>query len=133
MNPLLDEYFNSVEASLIESSIVRSYTIICREISLVDGKMRVKAVLEDNFLLEFFLYLVDKNEHIEQSKYSFHWQNAQGGLIKRWDNAPHHPSLKNAPHHTHIGDDHVEASLDVPDVFFVIEQIEADLNMASNC
>ena len=132
MNPLLEEYFDSAEACLIESPAIRSYMIIRREISPVDGKLRVKAVLDDDSLLEFFLYLTEKNKHIEQSKYSFHWQDKQGSLIKRWDNAPHHPELKNVPHHAHIGDDRVEALFDVPDVFFVIEQIEANLNTASN-
>lgn len=27
-----------------------------------------------------------------------------GRLIKRWDNAPHHPELDTFPHHLHEGD-----------------------------
>jgi len=128
MNSLLEDYFNVVEARLIESPAVRSYTVIRREVSPVDGKMRVKALLDNDSTLEFFLYIIEKNADIQQSKYSFHWQNAQGSLIKRWDNAPHHPALENAPHHVHVDEDNVEATLAVPDVFFIIEQIESALD-----
>ncbi|MEA1899197.1 MAG: DUF6516 family protein, partial [Thermodesulfobacteriota bacterium] len=41
-------------------------------------------------------------------KYSFHWQNAQGRLRQRWDNAPHYPDLPNAPHHVHGENDSVQ-------------------------
>jgi hypothetical protein len=37
-------------------------------------------------------------------KYSYHWQEANGNLIMRWDNKPHWPDLKTFPHHKHIGD-----------------------------
>jgi hypothetical protein len=35
--------------------------------------------------------------------YKFHWQDSQGRLIKRWDNAPHHPEVEGFPHHLHDG------------------------------
>jgi hypothetical protein len=36
-------------------------------------------------------------------KYSFHWQAMDGCLVKRWDNAAHHPEVLNYPHHVHNG------------------------------
>ena len=39
-----------------------------------------------------------------ESKYSYHWQNAAGKLLLRWDNAPHHPEIATYPDHKHIGD-----------------------------
>ncbi len=33
--------------------------------------------------------------------YAYHWQDANGNLITRWDNAPHHPEIKTHPHHKH--------------------------------
>jgi hypothetical protein len=35
--------------------------------------------------------------------YSFHWQNNDVTLIRRWDNAPHFKQLASYPHHVHIG------------------------------
>ena len=37
------------------------------------------------------------------TKYSFHWQSANGELRKRWDNAAHHPEVSTHPHHVHDG------------------------------
>ena len=35
--------------------------------------------------------------------YSYHWADAAGQLIRRWDNTPHFPDLRGAPHHVHDG------------------------------
>ena len=36
-------------------------------------------------------------------KYSYHWQDAQGDCIVRWDNAPHHQQVSTFPFHKHLG------------------------------
>ncbi|WP_457613933.1 toxin-antitoxin system TumE family protein [Methanocaldococcus sp.] len=33
--------------------------------------------------------------------YSFHWQDKNGDLIVRWDNAPHYRNIKTFPHYKH--------------------------------
>lgn len=33
--------------------------------------------------------------------YSYHWQDENGPLRIRWDNAPHHSHLSTYPHHKH--------------------------------
>jgi hypothetical protein len=55
-------------------------------------------------MLEMFelFRIVDGN--VEVSKYSFHWQDKHNHLIKRWDNAAHHPEVSTHPHHVHEGD-----------------------------
>lgn len=35
-------------------------------------------------------------------KYSYHWRDANGRLIIRWDNSPHHKGLSTFPHHKHM-------------------------------
>ncbi len=37
-------------------------------------------------------------------KYSYHWQDAQGNCIIRWDNAPHHQAITTFPFHKHLGE-----------------------------
>ena len=45
-------------------------------------------------------------------KYAYHWQDRDGKLIIRWDNAPDW-EVKTFPHHKHIGqNDRVEASFE---------------------
>jgi hypothetical protein len=40
---------------------------------------------------------------LEMTKYRHHWQDGNGVLIKRWDNAPHYPAIDTFPHHLHDG------------------------------
>ena len=40
---------------------------------------------------------------VEVTKYSFHWQDTAGQLLRRWDNVAHHPELATHPHHVHDG------------------------------
>ena len=128
MNPRLTDYFDAIEARLIESPAVLSYAVVRREVSWGDGKLRVKAILNNNDTLELFLYLIDDDAQVWQSKYSFHWQDAQGCVVKRWDNAPHHTGLDNAPHHVHVNRNQVESMPLVPSAFFVIDQIESAIH-----
>lgn len=37
-------------------------------------------------------------------KYRYHLQDAEGALLCRWDNAPHHPTVETFPHHFHLPD-----------------------------
>jgi len=39
------------------------------------------------------------------SNYSYHWQSADGRLLIRWDNAPHHPEIATYPDHKHVGEE----------------------------
>lgn len=54
------------------------------------GLLRYRLNLKDNSLLEMFELFQVVRERIEVEKYSFHWQDAVGNLLKRWDNAAHH-------------------------------------------
>jgi len=127
MNPTIRKHFDMFEAKLIESPVIVSYQMLSREIAASDGKLRVKAALSDGGSIELFEYVVESDRHIRLLKYSFHWQDAQGNLRQRWDNAPHYPDLPNAPHHVHSENDSVREFMQVPDVFFVIGEIEKAL------
>jgi hypothetical protein len=36
-------------------------------------------------------------------KYSYHWSDQSGAMIRRWDNSDHWPNVKTKPHHCHVG------------------------------
>jgi Family of unknown function (DUF6516) len=46
-------------------------------------------------------------------KYAYHWQDREGQLRSRWDNAPHWPGVTSYPHHQHRGSEDVVTSSDV--------------------
>ena len=70
---------------LTESDIVAEYEIL--------------SLLEDRDFYYIKIYLSDS-----EYNYSFHWQKADGELIIRWDNAPHHQKIETYPHHMHIAE-----------------------------
>lgn len=127
MNPVIEQYFDRIETRLLQSPAIVAYQIIRREVALADGKLRLKAVLSDGGAAELFEYVSEAEGHIQLLKYSFHWQDAQGQLKRRWDNAPHYLHLPNAPHHLHLEDNVVQAVNQTPDIIFVIEEIEKTL------
>lgn len=124
MNTAIENYFAALEVNLIQREAIIAYEILRREVTPGDGKLRAKAALRGGDTLEFFVYVKETAGAIQQMKYSFHWQDSQGRLRRRWDNAPHHPDLPNAPHHVHEQDDTATPMTLIPDLFFVITQIE---------
>lgn len=101
MNAALLEYFDALEARLLQSSAIVSYQILRKEVAPSDGKIRVKAFLHEGGELECFEYVLMVRDKVQLVKYSYHWQNADGTLKQRWDNAPHYPHLPNSPRHIH--------------------------------
>jgi hypothetical protein len=93
-------------------------------VTLQSGKIRLKILFTDQSVAEFFEYVLVEADAVQLSKYSFHWQNADGTLKTRWDNAPHHSELPNAPHHKHNSDLSVIGIHDSVDTFYVLNAIE---------
>jgi hypothetical protein len=77
-----------------------------------DGpNLRLKAEFEFMDGSRFFVRQVVLKEFTFKDAY--HWQDKEGKLRCRWDNAPHWPDMPTHPHHKHImsGDNiFVEAS-----------------------
>ncbi|MEA1052228.1 DUF6516 family protein [Lamprobacter modestohalophilus] len=61
----------------------------------------------------------------DERDYSFHWQTAEGQLISRWDNAPHHRMVATYPHHRHTEDGIIESTGITLDA--VLEVIQSQL------
>ena len=57
----------------------------------------------------------------ERIKYRYQYMNADGAMIFRYDNAPHHHNLATFPHHKHIGEQVIES--EEPTLRKVIEEI----------
>ncbi len=67
------------------------------------GFMRYRLTLINDDLLELTERVEVQAGEIIVTKYRHHWQNQEGVLIKRWDNAPHYPQVASFPHHLHDG------------------------------
>lgn len=73
--------------------------------------------------------LLEVQGALQVTTYRHHWQDGSGRLLKRWDNAPHHPEIETFPHHLHDGaEDRVVAHPAVtgPEVLLrILEDVEA--------
>ncbi|NBC47755.1 MAG: hypothetical protein GVY22_07170 [Gammaproteobacteria bacterium] len=85
---------------------------------------KLMIILTDGSELHSREYL-DANER----DYSFHWQRADGQLISRWDNAPHHRAVATYPHHRHTEQGIIESREITLDT--VLEVIQAQLSPIS--
>jgi len=124
MNPIIASYFGEIEMRLIANPVVASYQQVRREITPTDGKLRIRATLVDGGLFELFEYVTEEKGRVDLRKYSFHWQDTDGRLIRRWDNVRHHMGLPNAPHHLHTKEGPPQPVFDVPNAMTVLATIE---------
>jgi hypothetical protein len=99
------DYLATVKALIIANPRIRTWTILREEIQGDIGLHRFRIVWEDDSLLEMFERFEISDGVCKITKYSFHWQDAQGLLLKRWDNAAHHPEVDTHPHHLHENSD----------------------------
>ena len=100
----LAEYLDSVKERLLIDTVVSSFQIVRERSTLTDGHLRARLTLTDGSLLEFSEYVQrSPNGQINVVTYSYHWTDAHGDLIRRWDNTPHFPDLAGFPHHIHDG------------------------------
>lgn len=63
------------------------------------------------------------------SKYRHHWQDADGQLRKRWDNAPHHPEIDSFPNHLHDGAEEQVVSHAAVTGLAILQQILATVEL----
>ena len=68
----------------------------------IDGHIQGKVQFYNDSTLTFEEKAVKRGIHIEKIFYRYHYQHANGTLIFRYDNAPHHPEIAPYPHHIHI-------------------------------
>jgi len=130
MNPVIKARFGEYQQLLIENPAVERYFVIKFNITAIDGRMRVRAHLIDGGLLEFAEYIrLDSDGQIVTYTYSFHWQDAQNQLQKRWDNVTHHPELDFAPDHIHFNDESIVGNPALPTLSTILIEIEDALGL----
>ena len=129
MNPI--EYIESVKERLSTDSIVISFDVIKEYANLDEGFIRVRANLTSGDLLDFSEF-VRQSTTLELISYRYQWMDKDKNLICRWDNTPHFPKLKNAPHHIHTPISKAEEEVTLgalTNIFTVLDEIVSKLQM----
>jgi hypothetical protein len=123
----LEQWLSRVEAYLLAWTYSRQITVDYAETGNGVAQYRCRVLLVDNSLLQCVERARVEPEGLQIERYSFHWQRADGSLIRRWDNAPYHREISSFPHHIHVGEEsHVLPHVAV-NVFQVLENIETVL------
>ena len=118
------QYIEESILLLIISPVVESFKVIKRRETETDGYLRVRAVVTDETLLEISMYCQLTEANVRLIGYRFHWQDKEAKLVKRWDNAKHHPELKTFPYHMHVCEDEnvkESRSMDLWEVLRILE------------
>ncbi len=91
---------------------------------LVDhlGAIRGRLRFYDGSLLVFDETLVARGVVLVKTDYAYHYQRADGSLVFRYDNAPHHPEISTFPDHMHV-EGQVDAA-EPPDLSDVLRRID---------
>ena len=114
----VDARLRDVQVALANARVIVSVRLL-HESAIGDvGYFQVRAKLSNGAEVKFMERFRHQAGAISVEKYSFHWQRADGSLIRRWDNAPHH---------VHDGDENHVLAHEAVDVFAVLERIEKAL------
>jgi hypothetical protein len=89
-------------ASNIVDAISRFLANCPYVVSLQDLATKTRIELEKGYFLDLYY-----NETLGKYAYTLILQNRR---VVGWDNAPHHPTLANFPHHFHAEDGEVQSS-----------------------
>ena len=63
-----------------------------------------------------------KTSQLNTYLYSYHWQDQNGSMRIRWDNAPHHDDLRTFPHHKHTPQLEESMEMNLEDVMKEIKE-----------
>lgn len=101
-----------------KSRIIKKHTILEYKSSSKAQYLKAKVELINNSQI-FVKEYISSTEHL----YSYHWQDAKGNLIIRWDNSPHHKSIKTFPHHKHSPELEESNETNFSDIIKIIKKI----------
>lgn len=77
----------------------------------------------DSSVLEIALFTSEAPHGINIDKYRFQYMSADGRMVFRYDNAPHHPDVASFPHHKHVPDKVIPST--VPTIRNLLNEISA--------
>ena len=96
------EYCATLQAIIRDCPFVIHWNMEFDEIDLQVGYFKGMLEFIDGSIFHFVEFVESYEERgVKRLKYKYHWQSANGNLIARWDNVPHHPDITSFPHHKH--------------------------------
>lgn len=119
---MLNRYLHRLYDTVISRGYIEVEHLSFDNRSSQRASIRGRLKFHDGSSLDFGEVIVLQSRQIEKLRYAYHYQNASGEVIFRYDNAPHYPNISTHPHHKHVGSA-VEPS-QIPDLSQVLHEIE---------
>ncbi len=123
MPSLIENYVQVLLNAVADSPIVGASNIQLDKRTNRSGLIRGDLFLGDGSRLHF-RELVNLEDQVVRLMYSYHYQDAAGQLIFRYDDTPHHTELNGFPHHKHIRQEGNVAASEPPTLIEVLGEIE---------
>jgi len=128
---MIETYLRHLEELLSVSALVYDVEIIRRAIRDTEFEKvlyyRYRVQLANGDLLEMTERVLEAQGALVVTQYCHHWQDRNGLLIKRWDNAPHYRAVETFPHRLHDGAENHGMSHPATVGLEVLQHILADL------
>lgn len=106
-NPLNPrDYFLNLQRHVLATAFVATSDLAYQEINVTRCYISGVLHLKNGFQLHVAEFTVVTSS-VTRLKYRYHLQRANGEIVARWDNAPHHPLVTTFPDHKHTGDGQV--------------------------
>lgn len=104
---MIEEYLRKIDEFISSSPHITAVQVVRRSIWDTDVEKiaiyRYRLKMSDESPLELTERIIEEKGVVVTTRYRYHWQTKDGKLIKRWDNAPHHPEIDTFPNHVHNG------------------------------
>jgi hypothetical protein len=115
------DYYRSVQVAISDAPHVIASDVSFDEIIVNECYIRGVLTLIGSFELHIAEYVTTEPD-VQRSKYRYHLQKANGTLVARWDNVPHHRSVSTFPNHRHNASGSVHPSPPM-DVFRILSAV----------
>jgi hypothetical protein len=119
----IERYYQSLLDAVAGCPIVQASDLSLDKRTLNSGIIRGDLHFVDGSRLSF-RELVDFQARNVRLMYSYHHQAADGSLVFRYDDTPHHRSLAGFPHHKHAGAETRVIPASAPALVDVLAEIE---------
>jgi hypothetical protein len=118
----MHQYLARIYATVYSRGDVEIQSLYSEQPTRLDGRVRGRLRFYDGSTLTFEEKVIKRGRSIEKISYRYHYQRADGTLVFRYDNAPHHPEVSTFPDHIHI-EERVGAT-EPPDLSQVLRRID---------
>jgi hypothetical protein len=119
----IDDYVQSLLRIVAAAHVVRSSNVVLDKRTLRSGLVRGDLYFLDGSRLHF-RELIDVQTSTVRLMYSYHYQKADGALVFRYDDTPHHANVLGFPFHKHVSQEDNVIPAEPPDLRSVLQEIQ---------